>query len=373
MPSRHLQVQVYRSESALPAAFDRVFSDPREMLFRSREWLRNLELNGIPPGDRLRLYAVTTLGEGATCALLPAVYSRLYSAHPRARVLHFAGVEGLPYAPLGAPDGVGEAAAESVIRFLCQNRTSFDVLRLGPLVPAAPLLERVKATLRSARVPMHVYRAPSDYFEPTSGRSFADYRDTLPVALRETLDRVWHALVDRDRVSFRLVSREEDLDAAMRDYAIIQHAQIDDPAVERPGYLPGVLRTAARADALRLGILSIDSAPAAAQLWIRSGGIGCCMRMMSVPGRAGLPLDEMVADRVVEHLLDVDGVDELDFGATTDEMARDRGLQTRERVGVIAFNPRTWRGIKGAARHIVAPKLAALPRQVWRRLAGRRP
>jgi hypothetical protein len=84
-----------------------------------------------------------------------------------------------------------------------------------------------------------------------------------------------------------------------------------------------------------------------------------------------MPLDDMVTERLALHLLDVDRVRELDFGSIDSEFARNWAPRTRQRIGVIAFNPRTWRGIKGAVRHILMPKVLAVPRRIRRKMLGR--
>ena len=64
---------------------------------------------------------------------------------------------------------------------------------------------------------------------------------------------------------------------------------------------------------------------------------------------------------------------ELDFGAISDEFAAKWAPAMRRRIGVAAFNPRTWRGIKGAARHVGVQRLKALAGRVrGARMTGRR-
>ena len=101
-------------------------------------------------------------------------------------------------------------------------------------------------------------------------------------------------------------------------------------------------------------------------------GVARCIRIWNDPAHADLPLDDMLTERLVVHLLDSDAVRELDFGSLASEAAQNWAPQARQRVGVIAFNPRTWRGIKGAVRHIAIPKLLSLPRRIRRRLKRRK-
>jgi hypothetical protein len=79
----------------------------------------------------------------------------------------------------------------------------------------------------------------------------------------------------------------------------------------------------------------------------------------------------MLVQCMVRGLLDVDRVRELDFGSIEDNFAQNWAPRSRQRIGIVAFNPRTWRGIKGAFRHIALPKLLSIPRRIRRRLRAR--
>ena len=56
--------------------------------------------------------------------------------------------------------------------------------------------------------------------------------------------------------------------------------------------------------------------------------------------------------RMLERLLDEEQVTELDLGAGDDPYKRLWVSRRRERVGLIAFDPRTWRGARRCLRHL---------------------
>jgi CelD/BcsL family acetyltransferase involved in cellulose biosynthesis len=58
--------------------------------------------------------------------------------------------------------------------------------------------------------------------------------------------------------------------------------------------------------------------------------------------------------RMLERLLDEEHITELDLGAGDDPYKRLWAFRRRERVGLLAFDPRTWRGAAGALRHMAA-------------------
>ena len=72
------------------------------------------------------------------------------------------------------------------------------------------------------------------------------------------------------------------------------------------------------------------------------------------------------------YLIDGRARRELDFGGVSEEFVRELGAGVRERIGVAAFNPRTWRGIKGAVRHVGAARsIKSVPRRLAAQCAGR--
>jgi len=105
-------------------------------------------------------------------------------------------------------------------------------------------------------------------------------------------------------------------------------------------------------------------------MWIIADNVAQCLRIAQSKRFAELPLDDMVTARITQHLIDVDRVAELDFGYIVEQFAAHWAPRTRQRIGIVAFNPRTRRGFRGFLRHIVLPKLLALPRRIRRKLRG---
>ena len=356
----------------LPPAFESLFADSRSgSFFRTRSWLEVFSRYGVDAGDRFRLYAVDA--DGAPLALLPAVVSRLYRAHPRARVLHFIQPEAEPYLPLLAPDHPDFARIlEGLIESIRAERRPCDVLRVSPLDPASPFAHELILSLRRLGYLVQLYRHLDDRYEQTEGMSATAYLAARPGALAATLRGKGQPSFDSGRCRFRLIRDASDVDVGNEAYQIVLETSPGEAEIEPAGYVRNLMRAAADAGALRLGLIFFDGEPAAVQLWIVSAGVARCIRIWNDPAHADLPLDDMLTERLVVHLLDSDGVRELDFGSLASEAAQNWAPQARQRVGVIAFNPRTWRGIKGAVRHIAIPKLLSLPRRIRRRLKRRK-
>lgn len=366
-----LYITTLRSFESLPPTFDTVFAEPRSgSLFHTRSWLEAFARSGIDAGGRFRLYALAS--DDAPLALLPAVVSRLYRAHRRARVLHFIQPEGDAYAPL-VPSALPDfkPIIYGLIECLRADRRPFDIIRVSPLDPASPFARLLRLHLRSRRYPFQAFKHLDDRYETTEGTSSGAYLAARPSAIRALVRERVRPFFDNGRARFRSVSDASELDAAIEAYTAVLEMNMADAEMEPEGYGRNVMRVAADAGALRLGLIDFDGQPAAVQLWIVSAGIARCIRIWSDPGHAALPLDDMLVECMIPQLLDVDCVRELDFGPIEAEFAQNWAPRTRERIGIIAFNPRTWRGVRGALRHIVLPKLLSIPRRLRRKIRAR--
>ena len=367
-------VKFYHGIDAVPPEYATLFSDGRGGdIFYSRAWVENHARSGVTPGDRLRFFGVEPDGGGTPMALLPALYSRLYAVHPRSRVVHFLQPDGLLYAPLagtGEPDPA--VVISEVIESLQEDRRAYDVLRASPLERESRLARALVGVLRRTRHPLQIYRQFMDRYVVTESLSSREYLRQRPPAVREALDGAGRMLYDSGRAGFRLCSDPGSVEAGWEAYrTVLAACGLQSDLAPLP-YLHGILRLGAGLGALRQGILDLDGTPAAVQVWIVSAGVARCLRIWSDGRARTFPLDEMLTARLSAHLIDSDGVAELDFGAVQEEFARDWAPAGRARLGIVAFNPRTWRGLKGALRHVGAEKLRSIPHRISRRLGGGR-
>ncbi len=366
-----MRVSQFNGCERLPAGTRTLFGDARTRMFHSPEWWLHYQHYGVPAGDLFRMFVAESDAGGKPVALFPAIFSRLYGAHPRARLLYFMGPEGMPYEPMLSPDGEDpKAAVNSVIEFTRGGRLEYDVLRFSPLEPDTPLLSHLVEALRQCRYKYQIYGMQEDRYETTAGRSSAEYLAKRPAALRQTLENAGQMLFDSGRAAFTLVREPAEIGDAWRHCESIL-AEADERNPEHFEYLPRLLNLAAEAGVLRLGLLTLDGKQAAMQLWVVARNVGQCLRIAQHARFANLPLDDMLTERLTRHLIDTDRVVELDFGYIVEQFAAHWAPQRRRRVGIIAFNTRTPRGLKGALRHIVLPKLLALPRRVMRKLRRR--
>jgi hypothetical protein len=210
----------------------------------------------------------------------------------------------------------------------------------------------------------------ADRYATVAAQSFEQYFAARPRVLREALGSTGRLLLGGGRASFELVRTVPEIEEAWPRFLPIVRALAEDARAEHPDYLSSLMYVAAQAGALRLGILSLDGTPAAAQLWIATGGTGHCLRIWGIQLQRGIPLDDLLTQCIAQHLINADRVLKLDYGSVVGEFARNWAPEAQERMGIAAFNLRTWRGVKGAVRHVGGQYLKSIPRRIWRRISG---
>ncbi|MBI1181733.1 MAG: GNAT family N-acetyltransferase [Alphaproteobacteria bacterium] len=102
---------------------------------------------------------------------------------------------------------------------------------------------------------------------------------------------------------------------------------------------------------LRLGCLFIEGDPAAAQFWIVHGGRATIYKLAHDPRYDDLSIGSALTLRMFREILDVDRPSRIDFGLGDETFKQDWTPLTEDRLGWLAFNPRTRRGLLAAARH----------------------
>jgi hypothetical protein len=192
-----------------------------------------------------------------------------------------------------------------------------------------------------------------NWYLQVRGRTYAEYFETLPSQVKNTIKRKKRQLEKLAKVRIVLHRDETSLDEALRAYEQIYAVSWKVPE-PYPKFIPGLCRTCAEAGWLRLGVIYVDDQPAAAQIWIVNAGIAAIYKLAYDERFAKLSAGSILTAHLMEHVIDVDKVHEVDYLTGDDTYKRDWMSDRRERWGIMAFNLRTPRGVLAAVRHLGA-------------------
>ncbi|HUK10386.1 MAG TPA: GNAT family N-acetyltransferase [Stellaceae bacterium] len=364
-----IAVTVYPSFEVLPERFA-AFLDASSghNFFQSVAWYRAVLGASGPRTDQPRIYAAECRGRPAAVlvARVRQAAGKLKS-HMLLGPSH--GLYAMAYTPRLDPE-TGAAGLRAIAAEIARRASPpLDMLRFDSLDPTPPEFAAFTAAWRAAGMLVQRFRQLDRFYADVEGLTLETYLARFPVPLQASFARLQRRWAHSGRGRFEMVTGGSELKSALIDYALVDLQSRAD-AEPYPLCVAEVAQAAAHAGALRLGTYRVDDTPAAAQIWIVSGGTATLWRSHHTRKFAPLAVGLALTQEMLRHILAVDRVREIDFGI--DNASRCRPfIEGHERVGLLAFNPRTPRGWLGAARHIgghAALSTARILRQRLRRV-----
>lgn len=225
------------------------------------------------------------------------------------------------------------------------------VLQMQPLEADGQFLSEMQRALRSAGYAVDRFFCFGNWYHLTQGQTFETYWAQRPSRLRHTVERARRRLDQTHAWRTEVLTHvspalERAVDAFQSVYA--RSWKQPEPC---PGFMPGLIRMAADTGALRLGQLWLDDEVVASQVWLVHGGKASIYKLAYVPGHEKLSLGSVLTAALMQHVIDSDQVAEVDYLMGDDAYKQDWMTHRRERVGLIAFDRRRWRGLLAWARH----------------------
>lgn len=314
---------------------------PRVDPFQTDAWFQNLLAHGfehpphrhhtlsLPGGAHLPLMQSTP---GAPLAALGNYYSCLYG----------------PVGDVSALTPAQWAAAASALRALPGSA----VLRLQPLDAQSAWLPAFEAGLRAAGYWTAREFAFGNWHHPVPAGGFEAYWAERPSALRHSVERGQRRLGRAGDWRIHIVADGADpqLEEAIAAYDAV-YARSWKGVEPCPGFMPGLMRTAAREGWLRLGVLWLNGEALAAQVWLVQGGKADIYKLAYVSGHEKLSVGSVLTAAMMRQVMDVDRVQEVDYLSGDDAYKADWMAQRRERIALLAFDRRHPRGWLQAVRH----------------------
>lgn len=237
------------------------------------------------------------------------------------------------------------------------------VIRLQPLDAEGHFIAGMAGGLRAAGYWADQFFCFGNWYLPVHAGGFTAYWAQRPAALRHTVERAQRRLDRRGDATLHV--HRDDADGGLRQaidaYEAVYAQSWKDPE-PNPGFMPGLIRLAARQGWLRLGVLRLAGEPVAAQVWLVCAGKANIFKLAYVPGHERLSVGSVLTAFLMRHAMEFDGVHEIDYLSGDDNYKKDWMSHRRERLGLVAFDPRRVRGLLAGARHFAG----RLKRAMWR-------
>lgn len=306
-----------------------------------RAWFDNLIENGLEPGSRglfcalkrggdVRALMPLCRGAGGDLGSLTNLYTCLYR----------------PLIAAGEPaDRIARRLGVAVGRLFRRQPLG----RIDGLPGEWPALDAFAGGLAASGLAVRRFDHFGNWCEPIRGRSWPEYLAARPGSLRELLRRRGRRLRQNDALHFEVVAAPSAVPRGIAVYEAVYRQSWKEPE-PFPRFHAGLMRAAAAAGALRLGICWQGEAPIAVQLWIVADGVATVLKLAHDEARKTLSPGTLLTAAMIERILG-EGVAELDFGRGDDPYKKLWAGTRRQRIGLLIANPRRPSALFTLGRH----------------------
>jgi len=343
-----MRARLFRNFDELPPSYLRLFDEVgRSNFYLSLPWFRNLTATVRDPGDTLRIYGVDD-GDGIDDAKAVLVMRGRNEIGGRKGLRTLAGYANF-YSMIFAPVmRAGEPRAAAILRTwtkaVAAERPAWDAVHFLALDRDAPSHDQLVGALRAAGFLVGGQPDFGNWYLPVAGMTFDDYVGTLSGSMRGTVRSRGRRLAREHAVRFEFCRDTSGLETTIAAYQHVYDRSWKQPE-PYPDFIPGLIRTAAEAGALRMSILYVDETPAAAQFWIVCAGKATIYKLAHDEAFKNLSVGTVLTARIMQEVLAQDSPTEVDYGHGDDPYKKDWLSLRRERRAIEAYNMHTANGL----------------------------
>jgi hypothetical protein len=234
-------------------------------------------------------------------------------------------------------------AVREFARELAVSHERLEFIQLEGLNPADSSFGALLDGIRSAGWVAKPYFGWAVWHERVADTEFQHYLSTRDSVLRNTWKRKQSLLARAAAPRWQFYQSGDDPGSFIALYEDVRRRSWKKPE-PFPDFIGGLIHLAAAVGALRMGVLFIDDVPAAAQFWIVRAGRATIYKLVYAEEFAQFSPGTLLTMEMMRCVLEQDKPAEIDFGRGDDAYKKLWLTSRRERWGIEAANPRTWRG-----------------------------
>jgi hypothetical protein len=345
----------FPSFAALPASYQQLFEKAgAEWYDYSLAWFQNFVQTALDDGDKVCIYGVERNGESndAVAALATRYREKPVGAFSPRELSSLANFYTISFGPTGDNSSDDwKKAMHALAQTISSESPRWDCVHLRPLDPASALYPTLVKSFQDAGMVVQTYSCFGNWYLPVEGVTFDGYFNTLPPAMQNTIRRKSKKLEKTGRARIDVITGLTGLEPAIEAYEHIYLSSWKRPE-PYPDFVSGLIHTLASRGWLRMGIVYLDNQPIAAQVWIVNAGRATIYKLAHDKQFDEFSAGSILTSRLIQHVLDVDKVSEIDFGSGDDPYKKNWLPKCRERLGILAMNPRSLRGCLSIVRHV---------------------
>ncbi len=305
-----------------------------ESIFFSKPWFENLIQYGLD--EKLSIFLACVLEGDTLVALLPLA---------RHGDNHYHSLRHL-YTSLSTLLMDVEHGQQEILACLVNGLTQLqvDYLQLDPIAEDDTNLHQLVEMLESSGYTCQRYYSFYNWFHRTQGRSFADYMASRPTRVRNTIARKQRKLEREHGYSIRIYGGDT-LQQGITDYHRVYNASWK-AREQFVTFIDGLAVRFSEQGWLRLAVLYIDHEAAAAQFWFVANGKASIFKLVYDQNWKRYSPGSILTAHLMQHVIDIDQVEELDFLTGNDAYKQEWMSERRERFRLCCFRATTNRNLR---------------------------
>ena len=332
-----IKIRSYPGIASLPANASQLFDDAgADYPEFAAGWFANLQRTVYPDDPGVRYYVTERAGQPV--AILP---ERLVRDGLTRRVEALGNYYTSLYSPILTDDATALDLA-ALLQAASRDHGGAHEMRFAPMDPAAPAYTTTKAALRSIGwVPFPYFCFGNWYLKvATDWKTYLEQRDGQ---LRSTLKRKGRKFA-AEGGTLEIITDPAQAEAAIVDFNQVYARSWKKPE-PYPDFIPGLISWLAEKGWLRLGIARLHGQAIAAQLWIVQADKACIFKLAYDEEFASYASGILLTAHLMEHAIDRDKVQEVDYLIGDDEHKKHWMSHRRERWGIVAYKPTSAIGL----------------------------
>ncbi|MBA3058021.1 MAG: GNAT family N-acetyltransferase [Gammaproteobacteria bacterium] len=307
-------------------------------------WYKNLVKSVYPDHNGLSIYLLRKNDQAI--ALLPVLAQGQPGGHCIKALSNYYTTL---YAPFFAPQVTTHDLAV-LLKTLHDGQSALTSLQLAPMNPQARSYQLLLGALKIAGLPAFEFFCFGNWYLPVSS-DWSTYFRSRESKIRNTIKRTGKAFTTAGG-TLELVTGGSNLERAINAYLRVYAASWKQ-AEPYPDFMPGLIRACAERGWLRLGLAWLNGEAIAAQLWIVANGKASIYKLAYDKSEKKYAPGTLLTAMLMQHVIERDQVAEVDYLIGDDPYKKAWMSHRRERWGIVAYNPRTFRGLLGMNREFL--------------------
>ncbi len=339
-----LSVKCYDTFKDLPALYSGLFDVGEKSSYDlGLDWFKHLSSTALERGTQVFIYGLERNRNGEPVAVLP-----MCQKPGDKKLSSLSTYYTSMFIPLAQEDSRIENLTH-LFESLRSNEKCWSSIDLSPMSYDATFFDITVSALKKSGWHAFPYFCFGNWYLSIEGRDFDSYWKGLPSPLRHTVERKKKKLFCQPGSRIEVIRDEVELEAAISVYERVYQSSWKAPE-PFPKFIPGLIRLYASKGQLRLGVVYVNDEPAAAQIWIVSHGRAAIYKLAYDEKFSDLSVGSILTAHLMQHVIDVDGVQEVDYLTGDDAYKQDWMSHRRECWGIRAYNPRTFGGLTGLVK-----------------------